>query len=94
MKDLIAWLDTQISEDGRAGDAIDEYDLSQIENRTNPRTRQYVEDRRAEIEAKRQLLDWAATWLRRGCAPWSADALRILAQPYAGRPGWREEWRT
>jgi hypothetical protein len=22
------------------------------------------------------------------------DVLRLLAQPYAGRDGWREEWRT
>lgn len=24
----------------------------------------------------------------------AAGALRALAQPYAGRPGWREEWAT
>lgn len=23
-----------------------------------------------------------------------SDAVRALAQPYAGRPGWRDEWRT
>lgn len=48
----------------------------------------------AEVEAKRQLLSWAMTWLERDCAPWNADAIRLLAQPYAGRDGWREEWAS
>lgn len=26
-------------------------------------------------------------------APWPCPTVRLLAQPYAGRPGWREEWR-
>jgi hypothetical protein len=25
-------------------------------------------------------------------APWPCPTVRLLAQPYAGRPGWREEW--
>jgi hypothetical protein len=47
-----------------------------------------------DIEAKRAILDWALTWLERDCAPWNADLIRMLAQPYAGREGWREEWRS
>jgi len=27
-------------------------------------------------------------------SPDEIDALRLLAQPYADRPGWREEWRA
>jgi hypothetical protein len=26
--------------------------------------------------------------------PWPCDTIKALAQPYAGRPGWREEWAT
>jgi hypothetical protein len=51
-----------------------------------------VELGRAEVEAKRRILDWALMWMGRDCAPWNADCIRLLAQPYAGRPGWREEW--
>lgn len=42
----------------------------------------------AEVEAKRRILDdfsWEAGQVR---------AIQLLAQPYAGRDGWREEWRV
>lgn len=62
----------------------------------------------AEIQAKRQLLDLHhvccdSTWCtNKGCATcgskdggfnaWPCTTLRALAQPYASRDGWREEW--
>lgn len=49
---------------------------------------------RKDIEAKRQILDWAIAWRDRDCAPWNSDCIRLLAEPYAGRDGWREEWRA
>ena len=61
---------------------------------------------RAEVEAKRRILDEIASRLSdpdREYAWLSADAetdgmatstLLALAQPYAGQPGWREEWRA
>jgi hypothetical protein len=27
-------------------------------------------------------------------APWPCPTVRILVQPYAGRPGWQESWRA
>lgn len=53
----------------------------------------------AEIEAKRRILDWldraddkATECDYFGVNP--EEAVRLLAQPYAGRAGWREEWRV
>lgn len=45
----------------------------------------------AEVEAKRRILDMYADYTaeRRHLAP----VIWALAQPYAGREGWREEWR-
>jgi hypothetical protein len=46
----------------------------------------------AEVEAKRKILsmyeDYTAERRHLGPVIWA------LAQPYAGRPGWREEWRA
>lgn len=47
----------------------------------------------AEVDAKRRILDWAIVWRDRDCAPWNADCIRLLALPFADRPGYREEWR-
>jgi hypothetical protein len=27
-------------------------------------------------------------------APWPCPTVRLVAQPYAGQPGWREEWQA
>lgn len=54
----------------------------------------------AEIEAKRRILDKHARVLEGDNWAWFAGSesesewyVRILALPYAGREGWREEWR-
>jgi hypothetical protein len=52
---------------------------------------------RAEIEAKRRILDWIDRIAISSQVTWSFDAedlIRLLAQPYAGQDGWREEWRV
>jgi len=55
--------------------------------------------RLAEIEAKRRLLDWldrlddGITDVNWWSAPSTNTARQLLALPYAGRPGYREEWR-
>jgi hypothetical protein len=54
----------------------------------------------AEVAAQRKLLDLIHEWARNCPAPAGNEAaiahwMRLaLAQPYAGRPGWREEWAT
>jgi hypothetical protein len=52
----------------------------------------------AEVDAKRRVLDWLVDCEAKAVGNnwWVlevADALRSLALPYAGRDGWREEWR-
>ncbi|MEV5940656.1 DUF6221 family protein [Streptomyces sp. NPDC051994] len=51
----------------------------------------------AEVEAKRRILDGIAGADAEGAyitATFTAmDVLRLLALPYAGHPGYREEWR-
>lgn len=59
----------------------------------------------AEVDAKRKILDeYEAAFTRRkdhpGDLPLAGAILtmvrvvKLLAQPYAGRDGWREEWRA
>jgi hypothetical protein len=53
----------------------------------------------AEVEAKRRVLDWLVDCENKALDGnwWNLevrDAVEALAQPYAGRPGWREEWAT
>lgn len=45
----------------------------------------------AEVEAKRRILDEA---IRLMGYDGEFEFLELLAQPYAGREGWREEWAT
>jgi hypothetical protein len=60
----------------------------------------------AEVEAKRRILDEHAPddadLERKYCTrcgdwptvEWPCPTVRLLAQPYAGRDGWRDEWRV
>lgn len=54
----------------------------------------------AEVDAKRKILDLHKPVAITGnvcCADanrYPCHTVRLLAQPYAGRPGWREEWRA
>jgi hypothetical protein len=56
---------------------------------------------RAEVEAKRRILNEVEYVIRDAERRETGDGLGLsqtvlgfLAQPYAGRPGWREEWRA
>lgn len=54
----------------------------------------------ADVEAKRSLVEWAQgiEYLREvedpraPVAPLGEEAVRIIAEGYAGREGWRPEW--
>lgn len=56
----------------------------------------------AEVEAKRRILDlWSSSDATAefpnfdgGHATALEDVIGIMAQPYAGQPGWREEWHA
>lgn len=47
----------------------------------------------AEVEAKRRILDLHAP-LADYKGRVQCETVSLLAQPYAGRDGWREEWRA
>lgn len=56
----------------------------------------------AEVEAKRRVLNMWTEWhataengtFHGGRRDTLMEVIENLAQPYAGRPGWREEWRA
>lgn len=62
-------------------------------------------ERLAEVEAKRRILDehfecslpngiMAGTCTTCDNYAWPCPTVRLLAQPYAGRDGWQDEWTT
>jgi hypothetical protein len=101
--ELVAWLRQQLDVDEWAWQMVAARDVVQLLNGEPLAPRML-----AEVAAKRAILDhyeqWAAT-LREtpeGWTPETATAYRMAmewnvrqhAQPFAGRPGWREEWAT
>ena len=109
--ELIAFLRAQLDVDERAADMIDSLGLDLAEPPALTQgmalmsPEQYVNasgvlsgDRfRADIEAKRRILDWLADCYAKTLDGnwWTlevVDALKAMAQPYAGRPGFRPEW--
>lgn len=97
MSELITWLRAQLDEDER--------DLGDDASGMCDGGVHLTDERwRAEVAAKRALLDELES-LRHclGCedAPGECDSERVanagerlLAQPYTGREGWRDEWRV
>jgi hypothetical protein len=48
----------------------------------------------AEVAAKRRLIEVAVGAIESAQPLTGNRIVRLLAQPFAGRPGWREEWAT
>lgn len=76
----------------KAGDQLiveeaDERDVQHIARWDPERVLRRVRDERADIAAKRRILD---EFSHEGG---ETRAIMYLAQPLAGRPGWREEWQ-
>ena len=115
MNDLGQWLRTQLDLDDGLGDADLAADtdlakvhhlnceLSQTAGFNGPCTCGWSARMRAEVAAKRRLLDqtlkaleWAdSTADSEFNSPedFAGEFVRTLALPYADRPGYREEWR-
>lgn len=111
--DLITWLRAQLDEDGRKIAAMER---EEHRVQTAPIFQSYppnwlagvdifVSPRRwrAEVEAKRRILDEHQPDANGECGTcrepgldrnqhWPCMTVRLLAQPYAAQPGWREEW--
>ncbi len=45
-----------------------------------------------EVDVKLQLIDKLVYFMEGDYAPWNADFLRLLALPYARRPGYDPAW--
>lgn len=97
MDDLVSWLRAQIDADAQILSAaclhIDDCNDSGFTARFDD------EHLLAEIEAKRRILDEAESYspeLEHGDnGEWAFETVvRLLAQPYADRPGWRAEWAS
>jgi hypothetical protein len=99
MSDLVAWLRERLDEDERAWEMVAARDVAML-LLGEPLAPRML----AEVAAKRAILDlhepyeservggqscWACN--RDG---WPCETVRLLAQPFAGRPGWREEWAS
>jgi Family of unknown function (DUF6221) len=50
-------------------------------------------ERLADVRSKRKLIDELIAFMEGDYAPWNDHYLRLLAQPYADRAGFRDEWR-
>lgn len=105
--DLIAWLRAVLDEDERVAhtmaEPMDELARNGIESVSYPAVLDFLDHFTAgrmlvEVESKRgllvhihnELVDDLTTW-ERGSVP--GEMLRLLAAPYADRPGYRDEWR-
>jgi hypothetical protein len=106
--ELVAWLRQQIDEDERAWQMVAARDVVELLHGEPlaPRMLAEVTAKRAILdwcsERERIYVGTVATDVPRpedfvdGQLKRPADAvvIRLLAQPFAGRPGWREEWAT
>ena len=103
MDDVITWLRAQIDEDEQMLRGLDSTALNGIDSTAGDDVRAYVERGLAEVDAKRSIagLHMPIDGLCPECryrrpntpAPAPCPTLRLLALPYADRPGYRAEWR-
>ena len=98
--ELVTWLRAALDDDDRNG----QHSLNEV---LGTRLEHDARFRLAEVEAKRRILAMYEDACDRVRNPVSADAraaarvaqfeleqvIKALAQPYAGQPGWREEWQ-
>jgi hypothetical protein len=98
LPDLVAWLRAQIDEDERAAQAA--YDEASDYRVVGSRLAEehfvlWKPDRvLAEVAAKRRFIEVAVGAIE-SAQPLTGDRiLRLLAQPFAGKEGFREEWRV
>jgi hypothetical protein len=106
--DLVTWLRAQLDDDERAARAVEgirmPWYFDHIDEAARPLVDLALDPARvlAEVDAKRRLLDLhpyagllSAPESCESCVviPGPCPTLRLLALPYADRPGCRPEWR-
>lgn len=85
MDELVTWLRAQLDEDERALYLAG----ATGERWPHPGFRWLIND----IGAKRRIIDWAIKFMEGDYAPWNETCLRLMALPYADRPGYRDDWQ-
>lgn len=91
--DLETWLRQQLENQRHTADA-----LKALAHALPAETGAYLTETAdmllADVDAKRRILDQCAdVWAHDRVEAFAEDVLRLLALPYAGRPGYRGEWR-
>lgn len=95
VSDLVTWLRAQLDEDERRAPLVADI------MRLRPATARFADRLLAEVDAKRAVLD---IWERENAQryvhaegesrSWLVDeVVKLLALPYADRPGYEEAWR-
>ena len=106
--DLTTWLRAQLDEDRSALDYIASVSCHGVESEAEAEYFRFVDRAPSDIAAKRRILDEVVDEAnsldslvdgefgpRDAGTPHLGDVLlRLLALPYADRPGYREEWRV
>lgn len=107
MDELVAWLREQLDDDQEMASKAVEYrrfpTYGELDRSLTPRVRGHIarwEPARvlAEVEAKRRIIDRCLEgiaedeWVR-NLSPLAEGVILHLAQPYADRPGFKDEWR-
>jgi hypothetical protein len=97
--ELVAWLRRQLDEDELAWEMVAARDVVEMLH-GEPLAPRVL----ADIKAKRAILDSYQWYIDNADRPFAYERagemqlaerhVRLLAQPFAGRPGWREEWAT
>ena len=108
MSDLVAFVTARLDEDEAVLNGLDETARYGIESVSNTDVSALLDRARADIDAKRRILDLhdirrevdefegratVITWCATCNQPGYCPTLRLLALPYAGHPDYREEWR-
>lgn len=98
MDDLITWLRAQLDDDERVAREAQAEAFGLYPDGHGDATLAFLnrfnEDRvLAEVDATRRILDELAIGVPDGDPDgWLGSIARLLALPYAGRPGYHEEW--
>lgn len=107
MSEFITWLRAQLDADADELAGLDSTALNGIESTAGPWVREYVERGLARVEAERRILDvhpieYSKVSDFTDCAAcmdvdtydsYPCLTVRLLALPYAERPGFQEAWR-
>jgi hypothetical protein len=101
--ELVAFLRRCLDEDERAIERMRSTPMHGVESGAEEDYLMFADRAPAEVKAKRAILDEIEGWcevedeydpVETSFRAEAEPMLRLLAQPYAGHEGWRDEWRV